>query len=289
MNNQKNIIKDYHLPQLLNGNITGGIWTYYTDVNKPLCKFNQAIDYIMDEIELASDYIHIVKNKEDIKPNKVNVLLGFESLQPIKDLKHLKKMVDLGFRHAMLTWNEENHFATGVHGSENRGLTEQGVELIEFMNKNHMLIDISHANIHTADEILKASTSPVIASHSNIYNLCPNPRNLQDFQILKLTGNGGAVGITAVKSFVNPKEPTVANMVNHIDYLKEKNLVNHIMLGLDFMDYLNGPFNNSNLTDLPSAQFTYNLIEELNKRNYTEDEVNKITHKNALRIINQVL
>lgn len=285
LNKKKNIIKDYHLSQLLKGEIIGGIWNYYTDIT-PLCDFNQAIEYILEELEDTKDYIHLVQ-KNDIQENKLNIILGLESLQPVNDVNHLKQLYNLGFRHAMLTWNEQNKFATGVLGSETRGITEVGTEIIKFMNENKMIIDVSHANKKTFFDILKESTKPVIASHSNINQLCPHIRNLNDDQILEITNKGGLIGITAVKNFVNPNEPTINNFLKHLDYLKGMNLLKHTAFGFDFMDYFGSK--NANLSDLESAEYTYRLEEALFNRNYSIDEINNITHKNALRMISTLL
>jgi len=283
--NKKNIIKDFHLKQYHKGEIIGGIWTYYTDINQPLCEFDKAIDLIMEELESAKDVVNIIKNNNDFNFNKINVLLGFESLQPVKDVNHLQTLYNLGFRHAMLTWNEENKYATGVGGNPNRGLTEDGTYIIKFMNQNNMIIDISHANINTVDNILDISTKPVIASHSNVYSLCPHVRNLTDEQIDSIVKKGGVIGITAVKGFVNPHEPTVKEMVKHIEYLRQKKYINHIALGFDFMDYING----INLNDLRSACETKNLLDAFDELLYSEIEIDQISFLNALNIINNLL
>ena len=39
---ERGIVESYHIPQLLEGNITGGIWAYYTDINQlPQHDFNR--------------------------------------------------------------------------------------------------------------------------------------------------------------------------------------------------------------------------------------------------------
>ncbi len=285
LDNKKHIVKDFHLPQLLKGKIIGGIWNYYSDIT-PLCNFDQAIGLILEELEDAKDYVHLVQ-KNDIISNKLNIILGLESLKQVNGLNHLRNLYDLGFRHAMLTWNEQNKFATGVLGSENRGLSESGIEIIEFMNKNNMIIDVSHANKKTFFDILKVSNKPVIASHSNVYQLCNHVRNLSEEQIIEITKKNGLIGLTAVKGFVNPNEPTISNFLNHLDYLKDLNLLNQTAFGFDFMDYLSPK--NGNLSDLASAEFTYRLEEAMLNRNYSVEEINNISHNNALRIIKTLL
>lgn len=289
LNGKKNIIKDFHVPQLIKGNISGGIWTYYTDVDNPLCDFEVALDFILQELEDASDVINIVKSKNDFINNKINVILGFESLKPIKDINHLQKMHAYGFRHAMLTWNEQNHFATGINSNTEQGLTKEGIEVINFMNKNNMIVDVSHANYKTSIDIINLVNKPLIASHSNIFNLCNNLRNLKDDQIKKIATLNGTIGITAVRNFIKPNTAVVSDMVDHIEYLKINKMLDNISIGFDFMDYLTEEFNDSNLVDLNSAIETQNLIKELEKREFSQSQIAKITHLNALRVVKSIL
>ena len=50
-------------------------------------------------------------------------------------------MYDLGIRHASLTWNEENHLATGVAGPAERGLTDLGKEFLDFIEQDPYIIN----------------------------------------------------------------------------------------------------------------------------------------------------
>ena len=89
LKNTRGIVEAYHIPEQLEGNITGGIWTYYTDINHLLCEdIDKAISYILEELE-ASDDVQVVKSQDDWTDHKVNVILGFESLASIKDLDHI--------------------------------------------------------------------------------------------------------------------------------------------------------------------------------------------------------
>ncbi|NLG80933.1 MAG: peptidase [Bacilli bacterium] len=281
---KKHIIKDYHLPQLEKGNFIGGIWCYYTDISNELCSFAKAIELILEELEEVTDDIKIIKKQDDIDLNKINVILGLEGLAPVKDIEYLEALYKLGFRHAMLTWNEENQFATGVKGDINRGLSELGKEVIRFMIRNKMIIDISHANLQTVNDILKV-TKRVIASHSNVYELCAHPRNLPFTYIKEISQNGGLIGITAVKSFVNPENPTIKGMINHLDYLVNQGLIDSIAFGFDFMDYMDI----ENLIDFHNASETEKIIHELKARNYDDSLINNLTHKNALDFITTYL
>lgn len=289
LKNKKGIVEEYHIPEQLEGNITGGIWTYYTDINHVLCEdIDKAVSYILEELELSED-VQVVKSQDDWADHKMNVILGLESLASIRDLDHLKKMYDHGFRHAMLTWNEKNHFATGVGVQDGTGLTDLGCQAISLMNKLGMVIDVSHASSETMMDILDITTEPVIASHSNCYSLTPHRRNLTDEQIIALAELEGVIGITSVPSFTNPDDPTIKSMVDHIDYVKKLVGIRHISLGFDFMNYLADGNPQSNLSDCQSARDAHLIIDELMKRGYSSVEIDAITHANVKRVINHIL
>ncbi|HAX74244.1 MAG TPA: peptidase [Firmicutes bacterium] len=282
-------VESYHIPQLLEGNITGGIWTYYTDVNQLLCDdFDLAINYIISELQ-HSDNIHLVKGKDEWEDHKMNVVLGLESLAPVKDLKQLRKLYDKGFRHAMLTWNEKNQYGTGVGSEKKVGLTDLGCEAVTLMNKLGMVVDVSHANVETMVDILDITTAPVIASHSNCYGLTPHKRNLTDVQIKAIAQVDGMIGVTAVPDFTDPKKPTIKSLVNHIDYIKKLVGTNYVGLGFDFMNYLVDDLENYNLDDCPNAAYANNVIDELIQRGYSSVEIDNITNRNAKRVINHIL
>ena len=286
---ERGIVESYHIPQLLEGNITGGIWAYYTDINQlPQHDFNQAVSYILEELEESPD-IQVVTSKRDWADHKVNVILGLESLAPIKGIDHLIELYEKGFRHAMLTWNEKNHFATGIACKDGTGLTELGRELIKKMDELGMVIDVSHASIETFYDIVNISKNPIIASHSNCYSITPHPRNLMDEQIKAIAAVGGVIGVTAVPHFTNKLKPDIESLVDHIDYLKQLVGINHIALGFDFMNYLGDGTANCNLIDCSSASDANNVIDELINRGYTSGEIDAITHQNAKRVINHIL
>lgn len=286
---QRGIVESYHIPELLEGNITGGIWTYYTDVNQLLHNnFDQAIHYIIEELEDSPD-VQIVTAKGDWADHKVNVILGLESLASIRDINHLVELYEKGFRHAMLTWNEKNQFATGIGCKDGTGLSLLGCELIQKMNELGMVIDVSHASIQTFEDILSVTKDPVIASHSNCYSITPHPRNLTDEQIKEIALVDGVIGVTAVPHFTNHLKPDVESLVDHIDYLRDLVGTRHIALGFDFMNYLGNGCLESNLIDCQSASSANNVIDELINRGYSSMDIDGITQVNAKRVINHIL
>ena len=66
------------------------------------------------------------------------------------------------------------------------GLTDFGRKVIHEMNRIGMIVDLSHASLSTMLDALEETKAPLIFSHSSIYTICNNSRNVQDDVLLKL-------------------------------------------------------------------------------------------------------
>lgn len=280
---KKNIIKDYHLRSLITNQFCGGIWCYYTDPTKKLCPFEKAIHLILEEFATCADVIEIITSRKDFNTNKIWVVLGLEGLADVKDVDEFASLYQMGFRHAMLTWNEENHFATGIKGNPNRGLTVLGQELIKFMEEHRMIIDISHANDQTIADLFAATTLPLLASHGNLRFLYSHPRNLTLDQVNTIVKRRGLIGLTAVPYFLQSKKATTADLIVHLNYLLDMGFEDYVGFGFDFMDYLG----DSNLSDLRGPQDVHHLAKKLEHLNDTTRQ--KITQDNAIAFIKNII
>lgn len=260
--------KEYHLSDLEKGNIVGGIWVVYSS-----CDF-----------DMMDAYPKALKAFEPYK-DKFDVIYGLEGLRNVPNLEMFDKLYQMGVRHAMLTWNEANHLATGIKGNPEHGLTPLGKKFIEYMNEHKMIIDVSHLNEKSFYDVLNEKPKILIASHSNAYALSDHPRNLKDEQLKALKEAGGLIGVVAARNFVSKdkEKQNIKGLVDHIDYIKEIMSIDNIMLGLDMMNFLND-FNNSNLDDLQSHADALKIVDELRLRNYSEEEIEKICFKNYLKL-----
>jgi membrane dipeptidase len=71
------------------------------------------------------------------------------------------------------------------------------------MNQLGMIVDVSHVGEATFWDVIKTTTKPIIASHSNAYSICPVSRNLKDEQILAIGKNGGVIHLNFYSAFVD--------------------------------------------------------------------------------------
>lgn len=264
--------KEYHLDNLKKGNVIGGIWVVYSD---------QDFD-VLEAYQIALQKFLPYQDQFD-------VIYGLEGLRNVPTLEVFEQLYNLGIRHVMLTWNEANHLATGVAGKKTRGLTPLGKEFLQYMEARRMIVDLSHLNEKSFFDALAVTDKLIIASHSNAYQVCAHRRNLTDDQIKAIGQVGGLIGVVAARNFVSqePSRQNVKGLVDHIDYISNLIGTKHIMLGLDFMNYLND-FNNANLDDLESAANLSNLIQEMKSRGYNRKDIEAICYHNFKKLKEKV-
>ncbi|HKY32323.1 MAG TPA: dipeptidase [Candidatus Polarisedimenticolia bacterium] len=136
---------------------------------------------------------------------KVAALMGIEGGQAIEnDLGLLRMYHRLGVRYMTLTWSYSLDWADSS-GDKGRwgGLNDFGVKVVEEMNRLGMLVDVSHASDETFFDVMKASSAPVIASHSSCRALCDAPRNMTDDMLRAVKANGGVVMINFYSAFLD--------------------------------------------------------------------------------------
>ena len=162
-----------------------------------------------------------------------------------------------------------------------------GKRAIEIMEELGIIIDVSHADEKTFWDIIEVASGPIIASHSNVYNLCPVSRNLKDDQIKAIANTGGIVGINSWPEFVDKENPSLNKLVDHIDYLVNLVGINHVAFGFDFTDFLNDSAVSSFKTGetaitpgINSADEIPNIIKALKDRGYNNEALDKICSKN---------
>ena len=299
---ETDIFHKYHKKSLEKGGIEGGIFAIWIDsphnVTRPYERLQEIIAAIKKEISISKDFV-VVKNMQEIKKakeeGKFYVLIGIEGLSPIgENIDLIDLYYDIGARHAMLTWNEENALATGAKGNTARGLTNLGKKAVEKLLSKKMILDVSHLNEASFWDITQITEGPVIASHSNAKALCDVPRNLSDTQLFKLRDLHGVIGLNAFEGFVHveAQKQTIDTLVQHAVYIAEKIGAEHIGCGFDFFDFFSPQFHISAspcVRGLENCSKVPVFLEKLEKAGFCKKEIEGICFKNFHRVIKQVL
>lgn len=205
------------------------------------------------------------------------------------DPDRLMELYRKGVRLVTLTWNYEN--CLGFPNSQDPylmklGLKPFGKEIVQKMNEQGMIVDVSHLSdggFYDVADICKSDGKPFVASHSCARALCPHPRNLTD-EMLKVLGNqGGVVGVNFYGRFLN-EEPCsdIESMVRHIRHMVNKAGIESVGFGSDFDGFDGG-------SEVADASMMPMLIDALAKAGFTYDQIEKIAWRNSLRVVRDVL
>ncbi len=207
-----------------------------------------------------------------------------------QDLTRLAAFRERGACYLTLTHNGHNALADSAIArkefddaeAEHGGLSPLGREAVGELNRLGMLVDVSHVSKTAMLQAAALSETPVVATHSCVRALCDHPRNLDDEQLDVLGKVGGVVQITAVSAFLKPKAKpdavTVADYVDHIDYVVRRIGVAHVGISSDFDG--GGYFSGWN-----DAGESANLTAELARRGYSREEIAAFWSGNFLRVL----
>ena len=260
--------------------------------------YYRLLDDNKDLIAPVYCYADIEKNQ---KENKMSALLTLEEGGVVfNDLSMLRNYYRLGVRMIALTWNFPNGIAyPNVDGNSIKivndtrkpntkdGLTPFGIQYVQEMEKLGMIIDVSHLSDAGFYDVLKYTSKPFVASHSNARSVCNVARNMSDDMILELAKRNGVMGINFCGDFLKESEKgnarsCVIDMVKHIRYIYELAGIDVIGLGTDF----DGIDHNLEIDD---ASMMHLLIGALYEDGFTTEEIEKICYKNVLRVYKEIL
>ncbi len=149
--------------------------------------------------------------KEAIATHKLAAMVGVEGGHMIEDrMDYLDALAKRGMRYMTLTWNNSTSWASSARDETVRrdslkhiGLTEYGKQIVRHMNDLGVMVDVSHVGEQTFYDVIATTTKPIIASHSCVYALDRNRRNLKDEQLKALAKNGGVVFVNFYSGFVD--------------------------------------------------------------------------------------
>ncbi|MEW8973733.1 MAG: dipeptidase [Tissierellaceae bacterium] len=242
-----------------------------------------------DTFKISTCVREIEKFTRDGKIAAVPTIEGGYSLNKDNYMGLIRQYYDLGVRVLGFTWNYSNELGEGAsgtygdtsHTTSPKGLTDLGKELVGEMNKLGMVVDVSHMSESTFWDVIEVTNSPIIASHSGVFSLKKHPRNLTDRQLKALKENRGVIGIVLYPKFLTDSKNTyIKDYVDHIDYAVKLIGIDHVGIGSDF-DGAQMP------RDLKDASEMYKITDELIKRGYREEDIDKILGKNMLRVLKE--
>ena len=252
----------------------------------PIVIFEREIATIQREVEENKDLIAIAYTPGEIEENrrngKMSAILTLEGTAGFgHDHELLESLSLIGFRISSLGWNEKNPL-TGSHMTGG-GLTDQGREYVREAQRLGMLIDVSHISDEGFWDIMKITSAPVIATHSNSRSVWNESRNLTDDMFRAICETGGVAGYNVCAEFTG-ENPTIDTMCDHIFHFMELDPSGkHIALGGDLDGITNMPAGFEGVQSYPV------LAQRLMERGLTEGQVMDIYWNNAIGVMERAV
>jgi membrane dipeptidase len=252
---------------------------------------------------------------------RVASLLGMEGGHCIDgSLAVLRIMRVLGVRYMTLTHNRNVPWADSATDQPVlHGLSAFGEDVVREMNRLGMLVDLSHVSDDVMRQALRVTAAPAIFSHSSARAICQHPRNVPDDVLAALATNGGVCMVTFLPAFVSPavaqwnaeakaeaarrgiekgdpaydalmarlmerRQPptaTLAEVVAHIEHVRDVAGIDHVGIGGDYMGGEPMPEGLEDVSAYPR------LFDALADRGWTGGDVAKLAGGNVLRVLRE--
>ena len=167
------------------------------------------IDAVRENVSKYPKDIVLARTAEDVRhahaQGKIAALMGVEGGHMIgNDIRMVRIFADLGVRYMTLSHFYNDEWAdSSTDKPAHNGLTDFGKDIVREMNRQGILVDISHVSDKTFYDALEISKAPLIASHSSCRALCNHVRDMSDDMIKALAAKGGVIQINYEKSFID--------------------------------------------------------------------------------------
>ena len=162
-----------------------------------------------------------VRSRADLdsveRGERIGLMLALEGVEPFGyEVATADLFWELGLRMAGLTWNRRNPFADGA--ADEGGLSRLGRTLLARLAELGVVLDLAHASAQVFDECIASYEGRICVTHAGCRAVNETPRNLSDEQLRALADRNGVFGLMLHPLTIDPVEPTIARVVDHLDH-----------------------------------------------------------------------
>ncbi|MET1056658.1 MAG: membrane dipeptidase [Pedobacter sp.] len=244
------------------------------------------------DLESLNNHIRLWESNvpDEVKP--IGYILSLEGADSIVTVDHLQRAYDYGLRAVGPAHYGPGRYAQGTDATGLMG--PKGHELLREMERLNIILDATHLCDDSFWEALGHFNGHIWASHNNCRALVNHNRQYSDAQIKELVNRGAVIGLALDAWMMVPNwirgtstpESTHCNlevMVDHLDHICQiAGNTLHIGIGSD----LDGAFGREQCPyDIETIADLQKIPALLEKRGYTQQDVQNLMHGNWLRFL----
>lgn len=201
--------------------------------------FEESRANFLRQMDKFSDRVAPCRNADDMEAawaaGKTAAFLTVENGSVLAgDLSRVHTIAEQGVRAVTLTWNGENEIGSG-HTTDH-GLSAFGKAAVRELEKENILIDVSHLNDPGFRDLLDVAEKPFLATHSNARAICAHKRNLTDDMIREMVRRGCLIGLNYFVKFLRDdgNVESLDDLYRHAMHFLELGGEKNLALGSDF-------------------------------------------------------
>ncbi len=209
----------------------GNVSDAWGDYQKDVAVKQNILNANPDRLILVRSAADILKAKRE---KKFAVLLGTQDTAMVgPELDRLAQMKKDGVMTVQLTYNNRNLSGDGALEPADAGLSKLGKATIERIEKEKLLLDLSHGGARTMAEAAAFAKRPLVISHTGARALTDHPRNTADATIKAVADKGGVVGVYFMPFLTLDSHPKGEDLLRHVDHIANVAGEDHVGIGTD--------------------------------------------------------
>jgi membrane dipeptidase len=253
----------------------------------------------------ATGYMRLIRTKLDLQ-NQISAFekdpastpLGFiltmEGADPMMTPETVFEFYDHGLRALGLT-----HYGTNRYGGGTRsevGLSLDALQLLKNCESLGITIDMTHLSDVSFWQVAEHFDGRVHASHQNARAICNWQRQFSDEHIKFIIERDGVLGVSMdvimlQEGFVRGHSVPTATLERAVDQMEHVRSLSggslrHVGIGTD----LDGGYGNEQTpADLNRYRDLQKLVDKMQRRGFSDEEVQAVFHGNWIRFFGEVL
>jgi membrane dipeptidase len=255
----------------------------------------------------SPDRVVAVRTRADLdaveRGERIGLMLALEGVEPFGyEVATADLFWELGLRMAGLTWNRRNPFADGA--ADEGGLSRLGRTLLGRFADLGVILDLAHAPPRLFEECVQSYEGRLLVTHAGCRAVNETPRNLSDEQLRELAVRDGIFGLMLHPLTIDPVDPTIARVVDHLDHAASVIGPERLCLGGDWTKRLHelmpapappdglmppGLAEGSTIAGLSGPEEYPALANALRERGWSGPELDGLLAGNLLRFLRESL